>query len=289
MATKPTTTLIAIPQLFTEAWELTKNRFWQMLGLLLLQGLIFTIVIGGVLLALLAGSLGTLAKSQLFNNPELTMEQIVQSPTLGPIMNALMITVFVALAVALVIGPIFQAAIIALAGSNKKTSIKEALGVGWKKFVPVLGAGLIIGLLVLGGAALFIIPGIIFGLLLTFAIYEIVLHDAKLVSALKTSAGMVWEYFWPVVGRMALLSLIGMVISAVGDSWREMNQPIFSLVKMALDLGFSIFSVMYSMVLYKNLRAVASKKKLELTPIIALSILGWLVIAIIARNLANII
>jgi uncharacterized membrane protein len=277
-------TLPSLKQLFTDAWALTKARFWSVLLLWLIQGLIVAVVVGGLLIALLTTSLGTLLDSQVFN-AALTEEEIVNATVLGPFMGVLILVIVIALLAAVILGPFMQASTVALIGSEKPIKVGAALRIGLKKFVSVMLVGLMSFFFVFGGLFLFLIPGLVIGVLFSFAMYEIVLGDATPMQALRTSAGMVWQNFWAVVGRMLALMALGMLIGIITEGWAKMDQSFAPLINMVLNAGYSIFAMMYSLVLYRQLKASNDKVSMNLTPIGAISILGWLVLVIILRNI----
>ena len=142
--------------------------------------------------------------------------------------------------------------------------------------------------LVLGGVFLFVIPGVVLVILFSFALFEIVLHDVSPMQALRNSAGMVWKYFWPVLGRMIILMAVAMGIGLISDFLSQQQQPILSLVDLALNLGFSVFSTMYVVALYKNLRSVAEGISMTLTFPTILGVFGLLALILLISNLQTV-
>ena len=281
------TSLSSINQLFTESWELTKKRFWPLVLLWLIQGLIVALILAGTIFALLGTSLGSMMNIE---TSELTATSTGSADTavidslltnFGVIFLAVMLAIFI---IAIVLGPLFQAAMIALVASEEKISLGQALKVGWKKFLPVFLAGLLMMFFIVGGGVVLLIPGIFFAILFSFVFYEIVLYDLPLMDALKSSAGMVKQHFWAVVGRMSLVFLLAIGIGLISDSLSNANSLIFSIIDLVLNLGYSVFAVMYSVTLYKNLRIAAGGAKMSLMPITVISALGWLGIILLVSN-----
>lgn len=261
------TALSSINQLFTESWELTKRRFWPLLLLWLIQSLVVVLILAGTVFALIGTSL-----SAAMN---------LETSELGVIFVAMMLAILI---IAIVLGPLFQAAMIALVASEKKISLGQALKVGWKKFLPSFLAGLLMTFFIFGGGVFLLIPGIFFAILFSFVLYEIVLYDLPLIAAFKSSAGMVKQHFWAVVGRMSLVLLLGVGIGMISDSLSNDNSFLFSIINLVLNFGYSVFAVMYSVTLYKNLRSRAGGATMSLMPITVVSALGWLAIILLVSN-----
>lgn len=281
-----TTTPIALPglkQLFADSWQLTKERWWPMLLLWLIQGILFALIMGGAMIALFATSFGALVNSQLFDFT-VPLENLPEASILAPVFGVIVAALLIAVVIATIAGPLFQAASIALAGSAEKISVGAALRLGISKFMSVVTAGLLMSFFIFGGLFALVIPGLILMILLSFALYEIVLYRATPMQALRNSAGMVKAHFWPVVGRLAMLLLLGIAISLIGESWTNMNNPLFSLVDLVLNLGYSVLAVMYSVVLYKNLRAATPGASMSLVPLGIISALGWLMAIVLIGN-----
>lgn len=111
---------------------------------------------------------------------------------------------------------------------NFQGSAKEAFTEA-KPFIPsYLALAILTGVLVLLWSLLLIIPGIIFSVYYSFAVYAFFFEGQKGIKAIKRSKALVKGYWWPVAGRVLGLSLIiwlfMMLVSipgmmAVEDSW----------------------------------------------------------------------
>lgn len=91
------------------------------------------------------------------------------------------------------------------------------------------------GLITLFGFLLFIIPGLIFLVWFSFAAIIAVI-EGKGVSAIKESKALVAGRFWPVAGRLFVLSILTNVPRAwLGPFW-SITTPYFSLIAVSLYL-----------------------------------------------------
>lgn len=75
--------------------------------------------------------------------------------------------------------------------------------------------GLLVGILTFLWSLLLIIPGIIFGVFYSLAVYALVLENHKSMAALKRSKELITGYWWPVVGRCVLAGLIILIIRLI--------------------------------------------------------------------------
>ena len=80
---------------------------------------------------------------------------------------------------------------------------------------PYLGLSLLTAVLVLLWSLLLIIPGIIFSVFYTFAIYVFFCEGKRGMDALRRSRSLVSGYFWPVFGRILFLLLVTLIFAFV--------------------------------------------------------------------------
>ncbi len=80
---------------------------------------------------------------------------------------------------------------------------------------PIVWPGIVVtiltGLVVFGGTLLLIIPGVIFAIWFTFAIYGVAIHNIRPMEAMKTSKAMVdgrwWKVFWRLIIPIVLFGI----------------------------------------------------------------------------------
>lgn len=92
---------------------------------------------------------------------------------------------------------------------------KEVLKLGFAKVFKYLLISLILGLIVLAGSILFIIPAIIFGVWFSFAKFLVLDKNVGIREALRTSKEMVKGRFWKVLGRSFVFGLFTFIVSLV--------------------------------------------------------------------------
>lgn len=98
---------------------------------------------------------------------------------------------------------------------KEKIGIKKSLKMGWKKLLPYCWVSLLVGLYLMVGAFLLIIPGIIFFIWYAFANYAVISENMKGKKALQRSKELVQERWWGVFERMLLIIFIAALSSII--------------------------------------------------------------------------
>lgn len=156
--------------------------------------------------------------------------------------------VLVPLAMALIVRKQLDGQII-----DYKTALKEAAG----KWLPGLGTSVLMGLCVLGLSILLIIPGIIYGVFWTFAVYTVMLYNKSGWAAMKHSRETVRGRWWRVFGYLIVFGLIsgliGWIINMPMASFAS-NRGVYFISALLSDIVFS-FVIVASVLFFLNLDA----------------------------------
>lgn len=145
---------------------------------------------------------------------------------------------------------------------DRKSLTREA----WRDTISYLWISILVGLIVMAGTFLFVVPGLIFAVWYSFALLIFVLEGAKGYEALKKSKILVSGRFWPVVWRwfvphfiygLILIILIGVPVLSIGlftkfagftsqsyPWWVGLWQSVVTILTAPLSVGFGV--VMYS-------------------------------------------
>lgn len=83
--------------------------------------------------------------------------------------------------------------------------------------LPVILTSLMVGLIVLGGGVLFVIPGLIFSIWYTFATYPVIFEGKKGLEALGISKSLVVGRWWQILGRIIIIGLVFSVVSFIAN------------------------------------------------------------------------
>lgn len=147
---------------------------------------------------------------------------------------------------------------------NRIRKIDEPMSLGQaftnaKPYIwPFFLTAILVGIFTIIGLILLIIPGIIVGVWLSFALFIVIFENKRGMEAIKASREYVKGYWWPVFGRLFLFGLvyavvvgiIGSIVSAIIDYKLGM------LVQNILSLILIPLLVLYQYDVYKNIRSI---------------------------------
>ena len=216
-------TLPGVGNLLKRSCQVYKERFWQLLGTMILCTLLlllFTaLVVGGV---------------------------VIFGPRPG---LAIVITLVLVSAIgSLIIESLRVASLIfIIKEKERKIGIKEALKLGWSKTLSMAWIIFLAVIVTIGGYLLFIIPGIIFLVWFSFPGYVLVVENIKGTKALSRSKFLVKGYWWSVFWRIFVLLFLTGVIYNVLYFAHEL------LLYISVIL-LQPFSVVFSFLLYEDLK-----------------------------------
>lgn len=114
------------------------------------------------------------------------------------------------------LGIYLNAALLALmwgASLETPSTPGEAMSIALRKFLPMLGFGILLVLAITGGMILLIVPGIILMVSLVLGQYAIIIEDAGPIAAMKRSHNLVWGGNW--WKTAAVLTIVALIYVAV--------------------------------------------------------------------------
>jgi hypothetical protein len=150
----------------------------------------------------------------------------------------------VGILISIIIGVwVYAATFFALKEQNSQIPVKQVFTTAKPHLWPFFWVSFLSGIAVMVGVVLFVIPGIIFGIWFSLALYVFVFEGTKGTSALKRSKVMVKGYWWPVFGRFAVIMIASGLISSI-----KFFGPIINLLFVAP------FSIIYGYLIYKDLK-----------------------------------
>jgi hypothetical protein len=142
---------------------------------------------------------------------------------------------------------------------DEKLSIKEAYGKSRTMIWDYVVLSFLVGLVVLGGFVIFIIPGIILSAYLTFSVYALVNEGEKETNALLKSYEYVKGHWWAVFGRIAFIALVFLVAIWLIEGFFGLLGLHGSISKAwtnVLSLFFAPLATIYYYLMYKNLKSI---------------------------------
>ncbi len=162
-----------------------------------------------------------------------------------------------------------------LAQSKKRIDTRKVGASSWHLAVPFLLLTLLLSVLTVVGFVLFIIPGIVFAIYITFASAILVLERTKIIESIKKSFVLVQGRFWTVLhrvffGNLILLIpyLVAMIIIASillmahnGDVDALVSSPatlMEQILVRVIDACLIPLFVIFGVILYQNAKKTQS-------------------------------
>ncbi len=128
-----------------------------------------------------------------------------------------------------------------------KLSVEDTYKVAMPYFWPLVWASFLSGLVVIGGAFLFIVPGIILGVMLSFSRIAVVVDNQRGMNALMWSKELVRGVWWEVFKRLISVGLVLGIVSII--------LGLVPYIGSALSLLTVPFSMIFVVRLYDQLKA----------------------------------
>lgn len=179
--------LPGIGDLLERVFQTYKDRFWTLVGIMLLPFLLGLVWMG---IWQLLGFIFIGVNERVF------LESII------PLLF-LVSFVLVSLVIS-VIASLWSSVALIFAIKEKDIGIKEAFARGWHKIISYWWISILLAFLVLGGFLLFFVPGIILSVWFSLALYILVAEDKKGTNALFRSKQLVSGKWWTVFWKVAI-------------------------------------------------------------------------------------
>ena len=261
--------------LFTDSWKNFKN---SVLPLFLFSLLCIGISLIAVIILILVLGISGVGVGALISSKNLGLETII------PLIMGAGVILVLFFIIMLILGTAFQIGnLLIVAENNKKTHLKKILRSSLTLVIPLLLTGFISFILIMGGLFFLVLPAIFVGFLLCFVNYEVVFNNKRYLQALSSSATLVLNNFWEILGRLILLMAIGVALGLLPVLVHsdELSGVVIFISVIARVL-FSWFSACYMYQLYKQASARSQVAKSRvLWWVWTISLLGWAVVVII--------
>lgn len=283
MARKKRQELPPIQALFGDSWKAFKG---SVLNLLILNLVGFGIFIGlfivGVIISIPLGvySIATAAKTSEMGT------------ALYSSLGALGIIILILIVIAIIISLAIHAASTLFVGKYKeKPAFGKTFKASFKYILPLFLVGLLTGFITAGGYFLFVIPGIFFALLFSFAPYEIILNNQGVLSSLRRSSKIVLSNFWRILTRLILWVIIVILVAFLLGILSGRNAAAgagLSGLSFFVNIALGWFGICYHITLYKQAtKDFDPKKGTNLLWLLIVGIVGWIVGIIIMVALSS--
>jgi len=161
------------------------------------------------------------------------------------------------LGIALIVFNILMGVALILAANNPTLSTRSAYGQAYAYFWRYLGFSIVLSLIIFVGLILFIVPAIIFLVWFTFAVFVLVLENARIIESLKRSREYVKGHWWAVFGRMVFITGVAVVIlvplgllSSAMPGQKDWIDGLVSLVSALI----TPFTLIYMYLMYQDIK-----------------------------------
>lgn len=132
-------------------------------------------------------------------------------------------------------------------------TIGDSLRIGLARTIPVIGVGILVGLAMMLGFLLLVVPGVIIGCMLYVAIPACVIEKLGVTASMSRSVALTKGYRWQIFGLFLLVVVISVlgafVLTMIGGT---------GLVGQLLSFGWQVvstaFGAVLSAVIYHDLR-----------------------------------
>jgi hypothetical protein len=188
------------------------------------------------------------------------LTQVSRDPDTDAGVATALLFLMVTVAIALIIWSLLEAVIVRAAAQatlGDPIDVEASYRWGLRRIGSVILVSILVGLAVVGGLILFVIPGLIFLVMLSVSIPALIVEDRRGSAALGRSWGLVKGHFWHVVGVTLVAGLLAGVVSGLigaigGDAW--FPRWIFTSIGTIVTAPFT---ALVAVLLYVDLRARA--------------------------------
>ena len=149
---------------------------------------------------------------------------------------------------------------------KENTGIKESYKRGFKILGPYIWVYFLLTIIIAGGFLLFIIPGILFSIWFSLAIFILVFEERKGFNALFRSKHLVKGKFWGVLVRFLVLGLIiglglflvfALILFSIGN--KQIESQISEVMDYFIQLFVLPFFLIYGFLIYNNLKEIKAE------------------------------
>lgn len=295
--------LMGVRELFAHAWGIFKKRFWVMLGVVALGGVVAAVVFFGGLFMNSPGAFyrTPLLPTQGINQTDCGAAMDCASPVTTPhLLIFWSLLFFICFLILTLMG---TALLFAVRDDMTDNGVFASYRHAFKKFLTILWVSILSVFAVMGGMILFVIPGIIAAIWLVVVRFVIIIEGDRGMDALAKSKSYVAGRWWTVCGlTMAPLVVYAALMVGIdtvlkmflpGSETSILEKGIIGMVQMLAGL----YLLAYTYALYKSLRSSrpevgvrANNPQGALTALIAISvivIMGAIVFLLLHSEVLN--
>ena len=232
--------LLGVSALLSQTWSIYKKRFWVFSGVMIIP-----IVVLIISTALMAG--GVLVWLTAFSS---------KFAISGILLVPLMVLLFLIIFISQIWGQ--TALLYAVKDSQEKIGIKESYEKGGHKLSSYVWVAILAGVITFGGFVLLIVPGLIFSVWFSMALFVLIAEDLTGMDALLKSKEYVRGKWGGVFWRTFFIGILYVIIYYVPTLILDFFKVPFAgqVVNLISGLFLSPFIMTYLFLLYNNLKSL---------------------------------
>lgn len=158
------------------------------------------------------------------------------------------------MSISILLYPIYSVAIVLYISSvisDTQFTVKKLYAYGFQYWLPYITITFFIGLIVIGGLALFIIPGIIFIIRYSFSEFELLLDGKKPLDAMSNSWKLTGNYMLTLFIGYSIISVCLYIPSILIYSSLEESSTLSYIVMPISNIIFSVLHTLYTIYAYR--------------------------------------
>jgi hypothetical protein len=268
-AKKATThSLSDLNTLFSSSWELFKKVVLSLFVFNLLG------VVGYIVLVIVFFGIGFLSAGGAIMSGKIFATGNVALWIILAVLAILFIIGLIIVGSTVEIGSVFI-----VSEGKKKGSYKQLITAALPLILPLILTGIVKAFFSFGSYFVLVIPGIVLGFMLTFVNFEVILQKRKYLAAVKRSVAIFERNFWPMLGRILLITVIGMILSYIPSLFSHSGRDGFTgFLSSIIGFVFGWYELCYIYTLYKEAEAdTPANYKPRMLWIYIVTIVGWII------------
>lgn len=227
--------------LFGQAWGIYKTRLLTLLGIMAIPVIISA---GFFMISAVSGIL--------------TISFLLSKMMAGGLILIIVTAIFILLGGVITQSWSQTTLLFAIRDSNQKISIIESYRKGWHKILSYWWVTFLAGIITTGGILLLIVPGIIFAVWFSLAVYVMITENIGGMNALLKSREYVRGYWGSVLWRLLFLALFSLILYFVPAFLLNLLKTSIasSIYSFAISLFLPPFAAIYSFLIYGHLKNI---------------------------------
>lgn len=175
----------------------------------------------------------------------------------------------ISIAIGFVAYPIYAVGVvfyIASVISGKTIDTKTSWRFGVKFWLPYTILSIFIGIAVMFGFTLLIIPGVIFTVRYAFADFDLLLSQRKPLDAMKNSWAETKDYMWAILGGYVVITLVFYMPYYLIVSLFDEASVAYLLLNSTSNIIYSVLATLYTIFTFRVYQIAKSQHNQELNP-----------------------